>query len=254
MKRNYKKQQAIREKGRIKRCDQTNTTKIRLLRNLETAIEYDDAVESSTSTMPIGIFINDKLSPETQLLNDALKEVDAICETISQKIGDNISNKVSNYRFAINTPYFSRNSEDPFPLYHWDDARVKNLRKCVERGLRSFEKAYSTNLNIIIRRYRRGDNIKFHSDRSDFGEQIFGIVLENKDCRRSLVLKAKKHSYSLDEKPGLCWMLTGDSRWEYEHGYCTYFKGKDESIRTSITFRFFQKESSIPKKAFEKIK
>jgi len=101
-------------------------------------------------------------------------------------------------------------------------------------------------LNIIIRRYRPGDILNFHSDREDFSEKVFGLVLENYEPERGLILHQKEKAFMLDEKPGLVWCLTGDSRYNWEHGYCTYFKSKKEKIRTSITFRFFNEERLIP--------
>jgi alkylated DNA repair dioxygenase AlkB len=194
-----------------------------------------------------------------ELIQKALQEVNAICGDIETNLGEDVSDKVSNMRFAINTPYFSRNSDDPFPLFRWNDPRTANLCECVSKALEQYNLEFNPMLNIIIRRYRPGDTIKFHSDRSDFGEKIFGLILQNEDPDRGLLLfnpnDKKSKPYMLDESPGLAWMLTDSARWNYEHGYATYFKGIkgicSSAIRTSVTFRFFQKESSIPKKEFE---
>ena len=57
----------------------------------------------------------------------------------------------------------------------------------------------------------------------------------------------------MEEKTGLIWKLSGDSRWEYEHGYCSNFNLTNDFIRISVTFRFFQNKSHIPKKEYEDI-
>jgi alkylated DNA repair dioxygenase AlkB len=258
MKDNYSKQQGIRERKRIVSSELSNTAKTRLIRNLDTIIQYETLGDSCDSkATPDGILLK-RIDGDTlgkKILQQALQEVDIICGDIETSLGEDTSDKVSNLRFAINTPYFSRNSEDPFPLFRWNDPRVAKLCECVSKALEQFNLEFNPMLNIIIRRYRPGDTIKFHSDRSDFGENIFGLILQNEDPDRGLLLfnpnDKKSKPYMLEESPGLTWMLTGSSRWEYEHGYATYFKEKHSSIRTSVTFRFFQKELSIPKKSYE---
>jgi hypothetical protein len=55
----------------------------------------------------------------------------------------------------------------------------------------------------------------------------------------------------LTEKSGLVWKLSGESRWNFEDGYSSYFHAKEDFVRISITFRFYQSKSQILKKEYE---
>ena len=82
-----------------------DTAKTRLLRNLDIALEYEKAVDESNNIIPDRLIVNKDLVEDKEM---------------------------------INTPYFTRNSNDPFPLYEWKDERVKNICACVEKALASF--------------------------------------------------------------------------------------------------------------------
>ncbi len=150
---------------------------------------------------------------------------------------------------------------DPFPLYRWNDSRVVSLCKVVDLALASFNKTYSELLNIIVRIYRPGDTLNFHTDRENFTESVYGIVLENHDPSRGLILgnKSSSKAVMLAERAGTVWALSDEARYEWVHGYCTAAPsgavtgagGSGVRVRTSITFRFFKDNKSIPSKPFQ---
>lgn len=129
---------------------------------------------------------------------------------------------------------------------------MKALCEVIETGLKHFGKEYTDLLNVIIRVYRPGDILNFHTDRIEFGDVVYGIILRNEDPSRGLILTRKhEQPYMIKEKSGTVWALTDESRFEWEHGYCSNFSLDQDILRTSITFRFFSEKRLIPKKEFE---
>jgi hypothetical protein len=253
--RNYNKKQYDRTISDMNIQYKHNTTKKEhAMRTLTASDIYDDLrdalFDASNPKTPKGILL-DNITDE-QLIANANAEVKNICSEIAKKIGND--DELTNYRFYINQPYFDRSSRgDPFPLYRWNDSRVTALCELINQGLKCFGKEYSELLNVIIRVYRAGDILNFHTDRKDFGDVVYGVILENLDPSRGLIL-SKKHEipHMLNEKSGTAWALTDESRWDYEHGYCSNFNMTSEPyLRTSITFRFFNEKRLIPKKEYE---
>lgn len=250
---NYKKKQYQREIERInKSCKGRSTLKELLIRKLETSQEYEMAVDNIRGNeLPVGLEISE--NSDTELLNNALNQVLKIAYDFNSTTFSN--DRLTNYRFYINTPYFDRNGNDPHPLFRLDDPRIKSISDLVLNtvGMMGISETNMSLLNIIVRIYRPGDILNFHSDREIFGENVYGIILQNSCASRGLMLKNKRHSFMLEEKIGTVWKLGGDSRWSYEHGYCTNFHDEEDFVRISVSFRFFQEVTQIPKKDYEEL-
>lgn len=162
--------------------------------------------------------------------------------------GDNYAN----IRFYINTPYFSR-TDDQFPCYNLNDSRVEYLVKIVDYIL-SQQPDNGQNrdmINIVVRCYWHNHTLSFHSDRKEFGEHIYGAVLCNAEPEQALILKQGSKIMMLDETEPLWWHMTDESRWNYEHGYCSAIKPPQynkDPVRISVSFRYYQSDSYIPKR------
>jgi len=257
-KQNYKKKQYEKEINLInQQFKGKNTTREILLRKLKTSQEYEEAIErfytSNNSNKPAGLklyIIEDKI-----LLEKAFEQVSNITFDYNSNLLE-INEKMTNYRFYINTPYFDRNGTDPYPLFRFDDIKINYISQLVLKSLNILGiTEFDLNLlNIIVRIYKSGDILNFHTDREIFGENIYGLVLYNSNQSRGLVLKNKSQSFMLDEKEGLIWNLSGESRWDFSHGYSTYFNDSNidkKFIRISISFRFFNNLKQIPNKPYE---
>jgi len=251
--RNYTKKESDKlYKNTLKEYKTNTTQRDRILRKLETCNLYDDLREDillGKIEIPKGVKLVHV--EDVNLLKLANEEVEGVVKGLHDRISN--SEKLTNFRFYINQPYFDRNGGgDPFPLYKWNDKRVKNICSVVENALKLYNKEFSESLNVIVRIYRPGDILNFHTDRDDFSESVFGCILKNLDESRGLILTSKKKKpFMLPEKDGMCWEITGESRWDWEHGYCTQFKSKMEIVRVCITFRFFNEKKAIPKKNYE---
>lgn len=259
--RNYTKKDLEREISTIKIQNKSNRShREHLLRSLYTSDMYDDYRDMVIDNNFISLK-NDDLKinqiDDPDLLTQALKEVITIATNINTKIGD--TDELTNYRFYINTPYFNRtgsSSDDPFPLYKWKDNRVNALSEIIEKALTIHGETYNELLNVIVRVYRPADILNFHIDQDNFSDKIYGIILENIDPSRGLILVPEKINKNqmpimLPERSGLIWCLTNEIRWQWQHGYCSNFKLNDKIIRVSITFRFFRDKKTIPIKEFE---
>ncbi len=252
---NFKAKQYEREFSKINVEYKGNSTKRDLLlRKLETSQEYEECVDSinpNKTVRPPGLKIFTITNKE--LLANGKSQAVNIGYNFSKGLG-NLS-QLTNYRFYINTPYFDRNGTDPYPLFRLDDPRVNVIVQVVYESMGLIGlKDYDANLlNIIVRIYRPGDILNFHTDRDIFGENIYGVVLENLDKSRGLMLKTKSHSFMLEEEPGVIWSLSDKSRWDYSHGYSTYFSNQNDFVRISVSFRFFENIKQIPKKDFENV-
>lgn len=244
---NYSKKQYQRIYSDIKIEHKGNSShRDHLIRKIKTSEEYDNAYNYLDQIQPEGLLTN-KIT-NSELLDLANSQVISIASNFEDK------DVLTNYRFYIGTAYFDRNSNDDFPLYRLDDPKVFAITDLVFQSLNIFGiNDYDRDLlNIIVRIYRPGDILNFHSDREIFGENIYGIILQNIDLSRGLMLKNKKSSYILNEELGTIWCLTGKSRWDYEHGYsATTSYIENNYVRISITFRFFEKKEQIPKKDYQ---
>jgi hypothetical protein len=158
----------------------------------------------------------------------------------------------ANLRFYINTPYFSR-TDDQFPCYDLNDPRVEYLVKIVDSILEQQpDNGQSRDMiNIVVRCYWHNHTLTFHSDRKEFGEHVYGAVLCNVEPEQGLILKQGSDIMMLDETVPLWWHMTGESRWNYKHGYCSAIKPplyNGDPIRISVSFRYYQSDKYIPKK------
>lgn len=242
---NLSKKQYERHVSEIKRaCKNNSSERDNILRKLEISEKYDSSYDLK-EVIPTGLTTH--MIENRELLDLAKTEVLAIynCKTV-------ISDRLTNYRFYINTPYFDRKGTDEFPLFHLDDPRVRSISQLIRTSPVLKDITYDPSLlNILVRVYRSGDVLNFHTDRDIFGETIYGLVLENCDESRGIMLTNGKSRYVVNEVQGLIWSLTGEARWEYEHGYSTNWKSSEDIVRIVISFRFFQNSKQIPKKKFE---
>jgi hypothetical protein len=156
----------------------------------------------------------------------------------------------SNIRFYINTPYYSR-SDDPFKCYSLTDPSVISIVKIVQHVLNKNGFGITPMINIIVRLYWNNSTLSFHSDRKEFGDDIFGVVIHNSSPDTGLILTdGKDHNYMVNEYKPVWWYLKDEARWEYKHGYVSPIapdKGTDP-VRISISFRFYQDQKQIPYK------
>jgi hypothetical protein len=181
-----------------------------------------------------------------ELLNLAYSEILLIATNYSIE-----SSNLANYRFYINTPYFDRKGTDEFPLFHLIDSRVNSIKTLILDILQEENVTGNLNLlNILVRVYKGGDTLNFHSDRDIFGENIFGLVIYNNNKERGIMLTNGKNRFIVPETQGTLWKLSNEARWEYEHGYCSDWKNNNV-CRIVISFRFFSNEKQIPKKNYE---
>lgn len=193
-----------------------------ILRKLKTSQEYEDSIEKITnpSYIPPGLELYE--NKNTDLILTAYEQ--------TLKIGNGQTeilelDKITNYRFYINTPYFDRNDSDPYQLFKIDDPIISAISELVLSNLKilGVDNFDLNLLNIIVRIYRQGDLLNFYTDREIFGENIYGFVLYNCEPSRVLVLQNKSNSYMLEEKQGMIWKLSNDARWVFSHGYCSNF-------------------------------
>ena len=212
---------------------------------------YRRGMENASRYPPDGLRVERLRNPK--LIAAALEEADAIFDDLAASLGADLVSKLSHLRFTINTACPSRNSDDPAPLYRWEDPRARHLCKAVSHALRQFGAEFSPLLNVVVRRYSAGDMLAFHVDRQEFGEHACGLVLENGDPARGLMLRngdEDSHAFVWSETPGTAWRLSGDARWIYQHGYAN----SDEPgapVRTAVTFEFYQSEQRVPLKPFQ---
>jgi hypothetical protein len=98
-------------------------------------------------------------------------------------------------------------------------------------------------VNIICRRYTRGQGLPKHLDRPElFDEDVYGCVLHN-TSEQSLTFEQLSRSgeviagpHVLEEKPGMCFRAQGPARYEWVHGVSELSCGE----RISITWRWIQ--------------
>jgi hypothetical protein len=218
-----------------------------ILRKLEVSEKYDNDYEHLREKIPGGLELF-KIT-NTDLLNLAHQEILNIATLNAIE-----SDRLTNYRFYINTPYFDRKGTDGFPLFNINDYRVKSIKELVLTSCVLEGKTYDPNLlNILVRVYKSGDVLNFHTDRDIFGEEIYGLVIYNNNKERGIMLSNGKVRCIVEEESGLIWKLCGEARWEFEHGYSTEWSGNNDIVRIVISFRFFQNLKQIPKKEFEEL-
>jgi hypothetical protein len=244
-KRNFKKKEYEKMKSEIKKEFKSNSShRDNYLRKIETCEKYDDDMEKivdNINGLEIFTFEN------KNVLTNSYHE---IINIVSNKHFD--SSRMTNYRFYINTPYFDRKGTDEFPLFNIDDSRVKHMKELKLTSNVLKNKTFDIKLlNILVRVYKYGDILNFHTDRDIFGDEIYGIVVYNANPSRGIMLTNGLSSCIVKEESGTIWKLSGDARWNYEHGYSSEWKNYDEIVRIVISFRFFDNLKQIPKKSFE---
>eukprot|EP01084_Bolivina_argentea_P156959 273499_1 len=214
------------------------------------------------------------------LISAARKEIDFIFDKLLI-LKPHLS-KSSNLKFYVNTAYYSRWEADPWPMFRMNDKRIESIVKCVSiagklLGVEFNKEKDKKLLNIIIRQYRAGDVLGFHTDRNEFIEPICGIVLRNNNAKTHSLMFYKDgiKPFLSPEKEGVCWCIRDEARWEYKHGLCMKFENekskgmkkgkrdrkrknrqimdelnsnvKNEVIRTSISFRWFKQDATLPR-------
>lgn len=100
-------------------------------------------------------------------------------------------------------------------------------------------------LNVICRHYAPGQGLKFHVDRPGmFYEHVFGCVLGNSSDRHLEFRRVGKSrevlsAFRLDEKPGICFRQSSDSRYRWIHGVEPIKSGE----RVSVTWRWLRNDA-----------
>lgn len=197
-------------------------------------------------SLPQGLTLG-KLGPELAEL--AKREAVACCREMAFN-----ADNYANIRFYINTPYFSRTGNEQFNCYDIDDLRVKNLVAVVDSILEQLPDNGQKRdmINIVVRCYWNNHTLSFHSDRREFGEHIYGSVLHNTEPEQGLILKQREsNAMMLEEQEPMWWYMTGESRWDYQHGYCSAIKAPHynrDPVRVSVSFRYYQSDKYIPKR------
>jgi len=155
--------------------------------------------------------------------------------------------KVPNPYFNIN--FTHQGKRDNFPLFNWNDPCITSLRLLLQIAAEVVHMPITqenvARLNIIVRQYREGDKIGWHTDWKGYSDHVVGMIIANKDPSRGLCFFRKgRQPLMLHEEPGVVFKCSGEARWKYQHGYCarTPLEGEDpQPLRTSVTFRFFKK-------------
>jgi hypothetical protein len=119
-------------------------------------------------------------------------------------------------------------------------ALVAEVMQALTNGTKSLGEE---TLNIICRRYSRGQSLPKHLDRPEmFDEDVYGCILHNTSdqClsfdQRGSSGKLVGHPHLVDEKPGCCFRARGPARYEWVHGVEELSHGE----RISITWRWIQ--------------
>ena len=109
------------------------------------------------------------------------------------------------------------------------------------------------NVNIVLRRYRKGQGIGFHIDRRDkLDEMVFTVVVHcgcGGGWGGGLQFEREDHLVCINETPGLVVVQTGDARNRYKHGVPRVL---DERI--SLTWRWFRPAYIANKFPFPRMK
>lgn len=118
-----------------------------------------------------------------------------------------------------------------------------SLAKLMEESMRALgsSRALEPNkLNVIVRRYHRGQGILWHRDRVDFFEEpVFGCVLRTK-ARMGLQFWHPDDGslYKVPERMGVAFLMAGPARYEWQHGI-----DRIDGDRVSVSWRWFRNSS-----------
>ena len=95
------------------------------------------------------------------------------------------------------------------------------------------------NIQITIRRYKKGQGIGPHVDRTDkFTDRIFTVVVHSIPNKGLIFTRQDGCEYQVPEVDGLIEIQTGDSRYKFTHKLNPLEFGN----RISITWRFFRED------------
>lgn len=95
------------------------------------------------------------------------------------------------------------------------------------------------NIQITIRRYKRGQGIGPHVDRTDkFTDRIFTLIVHSIPNKGLIFTRQDGREYQVPEVDGLIEVQTGDSRYKFTHKLNPLEFGN----RISITWRFFRED------------
>lgn len=137
-----------------------------------------------------------------------------------------------------------------------DLASLPNLRILLEGAmvaLGSGPDIRESHLNVICRRYTKGQGIPMHIDRPQmFCEDVYGCILHNtsdgalefrkeaspRRQQPSVGGEASYNVFHVPEAPGVCFHQRGPARYEWLHGVEPITRGE----RISVTWRWFTDE------------
>lgn len=132
--------------------------------------------------------------------------------------------------------------------------RLRNLLEDSMDALGAGNDIAESHLNVICRRYTRGQGIPIHVDRPQmFCEDVYGFILHNTsdgalEFRRETSPGRPKQSagraemgtvFRVPEVPGVCFRQRGSARYEWLHGLEPITRGE----RISVTWRWFTDEA-----------
>jgi len=156
-------------------------------------------------------------------------------------------NNVPNPHFSIN--FTHQGKRDSFPLYSWYDSDITALCSLIVIAAEAIGMPITQDnigrFNVIVRQYREGDNIGWHTDWAGYSDRIGGLIIVNKDPSRGLCFyRNGRYPLMLHEEPGLVFRVSGEARKKWKHGFSArenMGSYPPQRLRTSVTFRFFSK-------------
>eukprot|EP01084_Bolivina_argentea_P209342 356602_1 len=171
------------------------------------------------------------------LLKNALSEVEAI-------LSSECKNQISLHKhFFISQPFPLHGDREALtPLFELNDNKICNVTKILHATLTKFkfDPKILESTNIIVREYNAGEGIPFHIDHMDCKQNVFGIVILNKNQNQNGITYRKGHgkytlNYTLQEECGTIFKMNGEARYKWKHGL-TAVNGR----RISITCRTYK--------------
>jgi len=209
----------------------------------------DEIQERTTHPDPglIGIESAKLGSKHGPVLLAATIEVNRIFARIYADYPEQVS-KVPNPFFSVN--FTHKGKRDNFPFYNWYDPSITALCSLILRAAEAVDMPITQDnigrLNVIVRQYREGDKIGWHTDWKGYTEHVGSLVIANKDPSRGLCFfRNGKQPFMLYEEPGDVYKFSGEVRRKWQHGFSASAAAEGEepkSLRTTVTFRFFTKE------------
>jgi hypothetical protein len=124
-----------------------------------------------------------------------------------------------------------------FRFIAWEIARLNDSipKNTVPTMIENLE-----NIQITIRRYKKGQGIGPHIDRIDkFTDRIFTVVVQSNSRQGLIFTSPNGNQYQILEENGQFQIQTGESRYQFNH-QLKNLKSNEERI--SITWRFFRED------------